>query len=205
MFGSIGIGGGGGAGMLTTILMIFIGAVVLGSCAFGLWWFLRKRKKWNIKVELKIPRNIREDENGNVVGTINKEWARGFYDSDKGVCYIIRKGKKPSPMKPFDIKRYLSTGNVLAAMQVGMDDYRPILEEGYLNVADDETGEEGALIKARIDTSESKSWKSSFERDSKSAYSINDFLSKHGALVAMGLVLLMNLVGFAIVIARMPK
>ena len=94
MFGSIGMGGGG-SGIMTTVMTIFIGAVVLGVCGFGLWWMLRKKKKWNLKVELKIPRNISMDKNGNTVGTINKEWARGFYDSVKGVCWIIRKGKKP--------------------------------------------------------------------------------------------------------------
>jgi len=36
-------------------------------------------------------------------------------------------------------------------------------------------------------------------------YSIKNWVAEHGALVAMGLVLLMNLIGFSIVIARMPK
>jgi hypothetical protein len=202
IMGSIGMNFSGQS-ITTNIAMIVIGTLILGSCGFGLWWFLHKRKKWNLKVEVKIPRNIRQAQDGSVIGTLNKEWARGFYDSEKGVCYIIRKGKKPSPMKPFDIKRYLSTGNILTVIQVGMDDYRPVLDEGYLEVKDSETDEEGALILARIDTSESRSWKNSFERECKNTYSIKNWISEHGALLAMGLVLFMNLVGFAIIIARM--
>lgn len=212
MFSKIGIGkGGGSAGgsFFTNLLVMVIGAIILAVCVGGLWWFLYKRKNWNIKVEVKIPRNIKnlrlKDGTYKVYGTLNKEWAKGFYNAKRGVCYIKRAGKKPVPMKPFDIKRFLSSGNILTVIQVGIEDYRPVLDDSYIEVYDDETGEEAALIKTRIDTSESKSWKNSFERDAKTAYTIKNWIAEHGALVAMGLVLLMNLIGFAIVIARMPK
>jgi hypothetical protein len=211
MFSKIGIGGGagGGSGFMGNMITMLLGAVILACCVGGLFWFIYKRKNWNIKVEVKIPRNIRQvklkDGGIKVYGTLNKEWAKGFYNAKRGVCYIKRKGKKPVPMKPFDIKRFLSTGNILTVIQVGIEDYRPVLDDSYIEVIDDETGDEGALVNAKIDTSESKSWKNSFERDSKSAYTIKNWIAEHGALVAMGLVLLMNLIGFAIVIARMPK
>jgi hypothetical protein len=210
MFSKIGLGGGGGSGnLLGNMMTILLGAVALACVVGGVWYLLYKKKSWNIKVEVKIPRNIRNiklREGGyKVYGTLNKEWAKGFYDAKRGVCYIKRKGKKAVPMKPFDIKRFLSTENILTVIQVGMEDYRPVLDDSYIEVVDDETGEEAALITAKIDTSESKSWKNSFERDSKSAYTIKNWIAEHGALVAMGLVLLMNLIGFAIVIARMPK
>ena len=212
MFGKIGIGGGGGSAggsFFTNLMVMVVGAVALAACVGGLWWFLYKRKNWNIKVEVKVPRNIRhsilKDGSIKVYGTLNKEWAKGFYNAKRGVCYIKRKGKKPVPMKPFDIKRFLSSGNILTVIQVGIEDYRPVLDESYIEVCDDKTGEEAALVQARIDTSESKSWKNSFERDAKTAYTIKNWIAEHGALVAMGLVLLMNLIGFAIVIARMPK
>jgi hypothetical protein len=210
MFSKIGLGGGGGSGnLLGNMMTILLGAVALACVVGGVWYLLYKKKSWNIKVEVKIPRNIRNiklREGGyKGYGTLNKEWAKGFYDAKRGVCYIKRKGKKAVPMKPFDIKRFLSTGNILTVIQVGMEDYRPVLDDSYIEVVDDETGEEAALITAKIDTSESKSWKNSFERDSKSAYTIKNWIAEHGALVAMGLVLLMNLIGFAIVIARMPK
>ena len=208
MFGKIGIGGGSG-NFGSNIIYILTGTIILIACGFGLWWFFKRRKAYNIKVEVKIPRNIKEIKykygTVRVIGTLNKEWAKGFYNAKKGVVYIKRKGKKPVPMKPFDVKQYLSTGNILTVLQIGIEDYRPVLDESYIEVADSSTGEEGALIKAVIDTSESKSWKNSFERDAKMTYSIKNWIAEHGALVAMGLVLLMNLVGFAIVISRMPK
>ena len=209
LFGKIGIGGGTGSSFINTALTILIGGGILSACGFGLWWFFKKRKQYNIKVEVKIPRNIKKikykDGSIRVIGTLNKEWAKGFYDAKRGVVYIKRKHKKPVPMKPFDIKQYLSTGNILTVLQIGIEDYRPVLDESYIEVVDSETGEEGALIRAKIDTSESKSWKNSFEREAKMTYSIKNWISEHGALVAMGLVLLMNLIGFSIVIARMPK
>jgi len=208
MFGKIGIGGGGG-GLIQNMMMILIGAVALASVIFGVWWVINKKKNWNLKIEFKIPRNIkqvkRKDGSYKVIGVLNKEWGKGYYNAKRGVCYVKRKGKKPVAMKPFDIKRFLSTGNILTVIQVGIEDYRPVLDDGYLEVMDDSTGEEGALILARIDTTESKSWKNSFERDANSAYTIKNWLAEHGALVAMGLVLLMNLIGFAIVIAKLPK
>jgi len=199
------IGGGDG---ISNIIYIIIGFAVLLICGFGLWWFLKKRKTWNIKVEVKIPRNIKKVKTKEglikIIGTLNKEWGKGFYDAKKGSVFIKRKGKKPVAMKPFDIKQYLSTGNILTVVQIGIEDYRPIRDESYIELKDI-NGAEGALVQAVIDTSESKSWKNTFEREAKMTYSIKNWIAEHGALVAMGLVLLMNLIGFSIVIARMPK
>lgn len=200
---------GGSSGMIQSAVIMLVGALVLVTCVGGLLWFFKKRKQYNLRLEIKIPRNIKRvmDNEGNeeVYGTLNKEWGKGFYDAKKGVVFIKRKGKKPVAMKPFDVKRFLSTGNILTIMQVGIEDYRPVLDESYIEVEDSETGEQGALIRAKIDTSESKSWKNSFEREAKLTYSIKNWIAEHGALVAMGIVLLMNLIGFSIVIARMPK
>jgi hypothetical protein len=204
-----GIGIGDGSNLVGNAVTIVVGVVILCICGFGLWWYLRRRKKWNIKVEFKIPRNLQsieqKDGTTKVTGNLNKEWGKGYYDSARGVCYVKRNKKKAVPMKPFDIKQFLSTDNILTVLQTGIEDYRPVLDDSYIEVVDSATGEEAALIKAKIDTSESKSWKHSFERDANSAYSIKNWISEHGGLVAMGLVLMMNLIGFAIVISRMPK
>lgn len=208
LFGSLGYNFGGGS-FMNIVISLIVGMFVLIICGGGLWWWFKKKKKWNIQVEFKIPRNIKGIRNRDgtirVIGTLNKEWGKGFYDPDKGVVFVKRKGKKGVPMKPFDVKRYLSNGNILTVLQTGIEDYRPVLDDSYIEVIDIHTKEEGALIKVLIDTSESKSWKNTFERESKMAYSIKNWVAEHGALVAMGLVLLMNLVGFAIVISRMPK
>ncbi len=207
ILGKVGMGGGGNSFMMSAVYII-VGLLVLGVCGFGLWWFIKRRKKWNIKVEFKIPRNIKKVRSREgeikVIGTLNKEWGKGLYDSSRGVVWVKRDGKKEVVMKPFDVKQYLSTGNILTVVQVGIDDYRPVRDESYIEIMDEDKSP-AALIQTTIDTSESKSWKNSFERDAKTAYSIQNWLSEHGALVAMGLVLLMNLVGFSIVIARMPK
>ena len=199
---------GMGPGGMSNIIYIIIGFAILLVCAFGLWWFLKKRKTWNIKVEFKIPRNIKKvrtkEGTIKIIGTLNKEWGKGFFDAMKGSVFIKRKGKKAVAMKPFDVKQYLSTGNILTVVQTGIEDYRPIRDESYIELKDID-GSEGALVQAVIDTSESKSWKNTFERESKMTYSIKNWIAEHGALVAMGLVLLMNLIGFSIVIARMPK
>ena len=199
------IGGEGGG---SNIIYLLIGFAVLLICGFALWWFLKKRKTWNIKVEFKIPRNIKKvrtkEGTIKIIGTLNKEWGKGFYDAKKGSVFIKRKGKKAVAMKPFDVKQYLSTGNILTVVQTGIEDYRPIRDESYIELKDIDGGE-GALVQAVIDTSESKSWKNTFEREAKMTYSTKNWIAEHGALVAMGLVLLMNLIGFSIVIARMPK
>jgi len=199
---------GMGPGGATNIIYVVVGFGILIVCGFGLWWFLKKRKTWNIKVEFKIPRNIKKVKTKEgiikIIGTLNKEWGKGFYDANKGCVFVKRKGKKAVAMKPFDVKQYLSTGNILTVVQTGIEDYRPIRDESYIELKD-VNGNEGALVQAVIDTSESKSWKNTFERESKMTYSIKNWIAEHGALVAMGLVLLMNLIGFSIVIARMPK
>lgn len=208
LFGSIGFGGVGGGSMIWNMLYVGIGGLVLAVCGFGLWFFIKKKKHWNIKVEFRIPRNIRKvrmrDGTIKVIGTLNKEWGKGFYDANKGCVFVQRKKKKAVPMKPFDVKQYLSDSNILTVVQIGVEDYRPVRDDSYITMKD-QKGSESALLEVIIDTSESKSWKNTFERESKQAYSIKNWLHEHGALVAMGLVLFMNLIGFAIVIARMPK
>lgn len=204
-----GLGFGAGGGFIDIVIIILVGSTVLSVLGFGLWFWIKKKKNYNISVEVKIPRNIKqvteEDGSTRVYGTLNKEWARGYYDAKKGVVFIKRPKKKPVPMKPFDIKRFLSNSNILTVLQIGIEDYRPIVDDSYIEVVDEETGEEAALIKARIDTSESKSWKNAFEREAKMTYSIKNWIAEHGGLVAMGLVLMMNLIGFAVVISRLPK
>lgn len=205
LFGSIGFGG---SGMMMNMVFLAIGAVIISLCGFALWFFLKKKRHWNLKVEFRIPRNIRKvrqrDGTIKVIGTLNKEWGKGFYDATRGCVFVQRKKKKAVPMKPFDVKQYLSDGNILTVVQTGIEDYRPVRDESYIKLKD-MSGSDSALLEVIIDTSESKSWKNSFEREAKQAYSIKNWLHEHGALIAMGLVLFMNLIGFAIVISRMPK
>ena len=209
LFEKIGIGGGGSGNFINNIMTVLVGTVVLAICGGCLWFFVIKRKKWNIKVEFKIPRNIRKiklkDGSIKVIGTINKEWGKGYYDAKNGVVLVKRRKKKPVPMKPFDIKTYLSADNILTVIQVGIEDYRPVVDESYIRLKDAKTGDKFALVNAQIDTSEGKAWRNSYERERKNTYAISNWLREHGQTLAMGLVAMMILVGFGVLWTRLPS
>jgi hypothetical protein len=64
------------------------------------------------------------------------------------------------------------------------------------------TNKECAVIEAKIDTSESKAWKKTYERDRKAVFSLGGWLHEHGQLLGFGFILFTIIVGFAIVISR---
>lgn len=209
---SAGAIGGNIVGTIEIVVVVVIAiAIIVGILIFS----KKIRRKSNIKVEFRLPRNVVTYEDGSISGSINKEWGKGFYDSAHGVVYLKRKGRKEVAMKPFDVKKYLSNDNILTVIQVGVEDYRPVLDNSYIELEDDEPmrdkegkiildnhgralHERSALINARIDTSESKSWKTQWERENKNAYSLKSWLQEHGTFLAVGIILLMNFVGFAI-------
>jgi hypothetical protein len=197
---------GSGGGLIDLIIAISIGTIAIGIIAWLIYYFVKKKINYDLKVEFRLPRNLQriKDENGNekMTGTIRKEWGKGYYDAKKGIVYIKRKRKTPIPMKPFNIKEFLSDNNILTVLQVGVEDYRPVLEDSYLEVVDYDSGEEGALIKAKIDTSESKTWKNSYERERKATYTISGWLQEHGQLLGFGFILICIFVGFAIVYGK---
>lgn len=198
----------GGGGLMDIILAIVLGSLGLAICGGVLWYFLKRKMNWNLRVEFKLPRNIKvtSDEDGNEVieGTIRKEWGKGYYNAKEGVVYIKRKRKLAVAMKPFNIKEFLSDNDILTVIQVGAEDYRPVLEDSYLNVKDYYTGEEAALINAKIDTSESKAWKSSYERERKATFTLMSWLAANGQVLAFGFLFLCIFVGFAIVLGKLP-
>lgn len=173
--------GFGGINIMSAITITFVSIVavlIIGAIIF----FFNSKKKWNLKVEVKLPRS-----DGRFYSA---EWAKGSYNSKNGVVWVKRKGMKKCACKPFDIKRYLQgSDNILTVIQVGPEDYRPMLPESFDTLKDDETGEEGCVMNFLTDTTESKAWKNSFEREAKSAYSINTWLKENGAWIAIGLVI----------------
>lgn len=181
-------------GMMSLIIYMIVGVLVLGGIFLFFFMMIRSRKKWFIKVEFKIPRS-----DGKI---INAEWGKGSYDAKRGVVLVKRHKKKPVAMKPFDVKRFLQGSDLLTVVQVGIEDYRPVLQESYLDMVDDQTGEEAAIMKARIDTSESKSWKQSFEREAKNAYSIQSLLQQYASYIGFGILFFMIFIGFAILYGR---
>ncbi len=196
----------GGGGFIDLVISMVVGAVGLGIVAALAFWFFKHRKKWNMKVEFRLPRNIQraEDEEGNeiVKGVIRREWGKGYYNAKQGVVYVKRPKLKPVPMKPFNVKEFLDDSKILTVIQVGAEDYRPVLEDSYLEVEDYDTGESAALLKAKIDTSESKAWRSSYERERNATYTIGGWLKEHGQLLGFGFILFTIFVGFAIVYSK---
>lgn len=179
-------------GLVVLVTFIIIGIVI---------WLVFNKLQWNLKIEGKLTRS-----DGNYIDAF---WGKGSYSAKKGVCYIKRPKFKKVAMKPFDIKEYLQGSNILTVVQTGVDTYIPVHPSSWEKVIDEQYDKKGnkeevevALMKLKADTTESKSWKNSYEREAKSAYAVTNFLKEHGALLAMGFVLFMNLMGFVILYSR---
>ena len=107
-----------GSTVLQWVLIVGGGLLVLGIFGAIAAWAL-KRKKWNLIIEIKMPRN-----DGQV---ILRERARGYYDAKAGIVDIKRKKLKAVGMKPFDVKKYLQGTNYLEVIQLSPTEYIPVL------------------------------------------------------------------------------
>ena len=135
---------GFGVSALTWTIFIILGLIILAILTtLGIW--LYRRKRWNLRVECKIPRS-----DGNI--TLSEK-AKGHYDIAAGIVDIKRKGLKAVGMKPFDVKEYLQGADFLDVMQVSATEYIPIHPKSYekVNVKDAVSGEiqEFAVMKLR--------------------------------------------------------
>lgn len=190
--GSLTAGSGDTFKMILLIVVIGGFALILLGVAIYIWW---SKKRWNLQVEVK---SVRSD--GRI---ITGEWAKGLYNADKGVVYIKRPGKmKPYAMKVFDIRRYLQGASLLTVVQLGPDDYRPVLNDSWESYVDEETGEKAAMINIKIDTGTNKAWKTAWDAAAKKAYSLQSILSQFQTPIAVGIVIICCFVGFAILWTR---
>ena len=187
------------------ILLIIIGVVVLTLVGFG-GFFIWNKKRWNLKVEIKLPRS-----DGKI---INGEWGKGFFHSKQGVVYIKRPGfwQKKIPLKIFDPKRYIQGSDLITVIQLSPIDYRPVLPKSFLSCKgkyiDDETKEvtwvDEAVMDIECDTGASKAWQEQFEAASKKAYSLQSFLNQFQTPIAIAIVLVAVFVGIAALWTQMP-
>lgn len=191
--GNLGLGGSGGLTTLITAIVIGVIVLILGGSAIYLFY---KKSLWNLDVEFKFMRS-----DGTLV---TAEWGKGMFDVKRGVVFIKRKikGTKKVPMPPFDVKRYLQGSKILTVMQVGIEQYVPVLPESFLEMIDSETGENAALMKFKVDLTESRAWRNQFEREAKQAYTILGLLQQYANFIGIGLILMMQLIGFAILYTR---
>lgn len=187
--------GNGGAGLmgLMNIILIALGAIVIISCII---WYFYNLKRWNIKkVYFKLPREVEFLKEGetldinNIRGVIRREVGKGMYDTRRGVVFVKRRRKLKVPLKPFQLSEYLDADGNLEVLQVGANEFIPIMPKSYLFYQDEDTGEMSCFVNHKTDLSASKAWRTSFEREAKSAFSIMGMLREYAPIIAIGLVI----------------
>lgn len=195
---------GGAIGMVFILIIVgFIVLLIVGVVGYMIW----NKKRWNLKVEIKLPRS-----DGKIV---NGEWGKGYFNSKQGVVYIKRPGfaQPKIPLKIFDPKRYLQGADLITVIQLSPVDYRPVLPKSFLEYeiihVDDKTGKE-SLVKETVmnmecDTGASKAWQVSFEAASKNAYSLRSFFQQYQTPIAIAIVLVAVFVGIAALWTQLPK
>lgn len=181
-------------GLLVIIMLIIIGVI---------WYF---RKRWNLNVEFKLVRN-----DGHLIGA---EWGKGYYNAKRGVVYVRRptmgKFSKGVAIKIFDIRRYIQGSDIITVLQVGPEDYRPVLNDSWTEYVatyqDKSTGQvaevKEAVINIKVDSGADKAWKSAWETSAKKAYSIQSMLQQFQTPIAIGIVIICCFVGFAILYSK---
>lgn len=212
----------GSGSALSTTIFIAIAIFIVSSVLLIIAWVIWKRRKWNLIVEIKLPRN-----DGRI---INGEIGQASYDAKKGVVFVKRKKGKAVPMKIFDIKRYLQGTNLLTVIQVGPEDFRPVLNDSWTkheveyvdetkplldnngNSLFDEEGKpmfettvvKESILNIRTETGHEKAWKAAWEEAARQAYTIQSFLKQYQAPIAVGIVVLCCFIGFAILWTKIP-
>jgi len=198
---------GGITGLITIGLIGLAFILAIG----GIIFLVKQKLYWNLKVEFKMPRS-----DGKV---INSEWGKGAFNKSRGVVFIKRKKMKKQPLKPFDIKRYLQGSNTLTVVQAGIDDYRPVITDSWMEMESIEpiidakgelvldadgnkTYDKAALMNIKIDSTQSKAWRDSFERESKNTYSITSLLHEYSSAIGFGLIILLWGIQFFVIYGK---
>jgi hypothetical protein len=194
-----------GSGAMSILWYILAGIVVIiFLIIIGVIWYFKKR--WNLVVEFKLVRN-----DGRLIGA---EHGKGYYDAKKGVVYVRRpnmgKFAKGVAIKIFDIRKYIQGSDIITVLQVGPEDYRPVLNDSwteYVSTSQDGEGNivevKEAVINIKVDSGADKAWKSSWDVSAKKAYSIQSMLSQFQTPIAIGIVIICCFVGFAILWSKM--
>ena len=188
------------------VIMFVIGIValiVVGGIGLLIW----NKKRWNLKVEIKLPRS-----DGRL---INGEWGKGYFNSKHGVVYIVRPGffQPKIALKIFDPKRYLQGSDLLTVIQLSPVDYRPVLPKSFqtyeVKYTDDKTGEvtmvKESIMNMECDTGASKAWQTAFDAAAKKAYSLQSFFNQFQTPIAIAIVLVAVFVGIAALWTQLPK
>jgi hypothetical protein len=190
-----------GSGAMSVIWYIILGLVILIllGIVFVIWYF---KNRWNLRVEFKLTRS-----DGRIT---NAEWGKGYYDAKKGVVFVRRptmgRFSKGIAMRIFDIRRYIQGDTIITVLQVGPEDFRPVLNDSWtehvVNYKDDKTGNvievKESILNIKVDSGLNKAWKSAWDSAAKNAYSIRSLLQQFQTPIAIGIVIICCFVGFAI-------
>lgn len=184
-----------GSEALTWGLIVLGGLIVMAIFGSIIWW-LMKRKKWNLRVEIKLPRS-----DGKL---ILSEAAKGFWDIKAGIVDIKRKKLKAVGMKPFDVRECLQGNNYLEVIQVGPKDYIPVFPKSYTKLRD-KGGNEYAIMEIEADLEKRRTWKNYMERSAKNRFTLIGFLDKHWRAIEISIILFVVFLGMSILWMRMPS
>ena len=210
-----------GAGSMNVMNILIWVAIIFGIVTivlgvfFWIWW---KRKRYNLKVEIKLTRADGKITQG--------EWGQGFYNAKRGVVMIKRpyRGSKPVPMKIFDVRRYMQGADLITVIQISPEEYRPVLNDSwkeqivdYVDTTNPKTDDEGnklldeegeiiyntkqvkeAIINIKVDPGKNKAWKVAWEEAAKKAYSLTSFLREHTTAISVAIVIVACFIGFAV-------
>lgn len=193
------------SGGTMVIVYVVLGIIIL-LMLVGVFLIFYFKKRWNLDVEFKLTRN-----DGRIT---NAEWGKGYYNSKRGVAFVRRptmgKFSKGVPMKIFDIRRYLQGTSIITVLQVGPEDFRPVLNDSWTEhietYKDDKTGEvvqvKESILNIKVDSGLNKAWKSAWDSAAKNAYSIRSFMTQFQTPIAIAIVLIACFVGFAILYTK---
>jgi hypothetical protein len=216
----------GTGGMDIMWVGVWIGVVLIFLAVIAFLVYLRFFKiKWNLRVEIKLPRS-----DGRI---INGEWGKGFYDSRKGTVFIKRPGRlsEKIPIKIFDVKRYLQGEDLLTVIQLSAEDYRPVLNNSYTEhdveyedhtdpKLDDEDNplvdEDGnpiynmkimkeSIMNIKTETGKNKAWRIAFEDAAMNAFTIKSLFRQFQAPISIGIVVICCFIGFAVLWTKLSS
>lgn len=193
------------SGTMSILIYVVLGFVILVMLTV-IFLIIYFKKRWNLDVEFKLTRN-----DGRIT---NAEWGKGHYNAKRGVVYVRRptmgKFAKGIPIKIFDIRRYLQGSSIITVLQVGPEDYRPILNDSWtehvVSYKDDKTNEvvnvKESILNIKVDSGLNKAWKSAWDSAAKNAYSIRSLLTQFQTPIAIAIVLIACFIGFSILYIR---
>lgn len=194
-----------GTSALTWAIIVIVGVIVLAVLG-GVAFWAYKRKKWNLRIEIKIPRN-----DGTIIAS---EKAKGHYDIVSGIVDIKRKRLKIVGMKPFDVRKYLQGDNFLEVIQISPNEYLPVLPKSYLELKEEDIkdkegkvvkGEKYTILDIETNLQKRKVWKTYMERAAKDRFTLWGWLEKHWKALELGLIMFVIFLGFSILWMRLPS